>query len=116
MGPPKIGKSWFVLALSLAVARGGRGLGCIDVEPRPVLYLALENGDRRLPDCCRKLLDREPIPPGFHYLTRLTPGAVVETIATWVRTYPGMAPPLVILDTLGKVMPAAAPGGVRLPA
>ncbi len=48
-GAPKLGKSWLALSLALAVASGTDALGCIDVgHPRPVLYLALEDGHRRL--------------------------------------------------------------------
>jgi hypothetical protein len=108
VGPPKIGKSWFVLALALACASGGWALGN-EVERRPVLYLALEDGDRRLQDRCRKLLHGDPIPRGFEYLTLVKHGRVLETIAAWMGRQHD-APPLVILDTLGKVMPSALPG------
>ncbi|MDP8969802.1 MAG: AAA family ATPase, partial [Actinomycetota bacterium] len=67
VGPPKIGKSWFVLACALAVASGGRALSTIKVEQRPVFYLALEDGDRRLQERCRILLPGEPIPAAFDY-------------------------------------------------
>jgi hypothetical protein len=109
VGPPKIGKSWFVLTVALAAASGGRALG-IKVEQRPVLYLALEDGDRRLQDRCRKLLDDQPIPAGFQYLTQVVPTRpIADTIAAWLERQHD-APPLVILDTLGKVMPPAGPG------
>ncbi|MBV8539076.1 MAG: AAA family ATPase [Pseudonocardiales bacterium] len=74
VGPPKIGKSWFVLACALATACGGYALGVIPIEKRPVLYLALEDGDRRLQDRCRTLLGDDPIPPGFEYMTTIQPG------------------------------------------
>ena len=54
VGAPKIGKSWLVLTVALA-AGGGMALS-IAVPKRPVLYLALEDGNRRLQDRCRKLL------------------------------------------------------------
>jgi hypothetical protein len=38
----------------------------IDIPKRPVLYLALEDGHRRLQDRCRRLLAGEKIPPEFH--------------------------------------------------
>ena len=47
-GRPKIGKSWLTLNLALAVASGGVALGKIPVEAGQVLYLALEDGQRRL--------------------------------------------------------------------
>jgi RecA-family ATPase len=52
---PKCGKSWLALSMALAAAAGGRALG-IKIPKRPVLYLALEDGDRRLQDRCRRLL------------------------------------------------------------
>jgi len=109
VGPPKAGKSWLVLAAALAVASGGRALG-IEVPQRPVLYLALEDGDRRLQDRCRRLLPPgDPIPTGFQYLTRAEHGRVLNAIAEWLG-WEHDAAPLVILDTLGKVMPRALPG------
>jgi hypothetical protein len=109
VGAPKIGKSWFVLTVGLAAAEGGKALG-IDVPRRPVLYLALEDGHRRLQDRCRKLLAGGPIPAGLEYLTVLEQGRVVDTIADWLKVHDGDAPPLVVLDTLGKVMPPALQG------
>jgi AAA domain len=108
VGPPKIGKSWFVLALGLAAACGGVALGQ-RVDARPVFYLALEDGDRRLQDRCRTLLGTDRIPPAFEYLTKVQPGMVVATIEAWLARHPG-GQPLVILDTLGKVMPPSLMG------
>lgn len=108
VGPPKIGKSWFVLGLGLAAAGGGRMLG-LEVEHRPVLYLALEDGDRRLQERCRSLLGEDPIPEGFDYITAAEPGAVLTTIRLWLAEQSG-AQPTVILDTLGRVMPPAQLG------
>jgi AAA domain len=105
VGAPKIGKSWFVLTVALAVAEGGRALG-IEVPKRPVLYLALEDGHRRLQDRCRRLLVGEKIPPEFQYLTMIEPGRVGDTIAAWINWHQE-PPPLIILDTLGKVLPPA---------
>lgn len=109
VGPPKIGKSWFVLACGLAVAAGGVALDGIPVEARPVLYLALEDGDRRLQDRCRQLLPGGTIPPSFEYMTEVMPGTAVATLAAWLARHPD-AQPFVILDTLGKVMPPALGG------
>jgi hypothetical protein len=107
VGPPKIGKSWLVLTIALAAASGGKALG-LDIPQRPVLYLALEDGDRRLQDRCRRLLAGDPIPEEFQYQTRIEPGRAADTIGAWLRWRP--EPPLVILDTLGKVMPPALLG------
>jgi hypothetical protein len=108
VGPPKIGKSWFVLIISLGVASGGRVLGQ-GVPKRPVLYLALEDGDRRIQDRCRKLLGNQPIPPEFEYLTTVEPDRILDAISAWLARHGGRSP-LVVLDTLGKVMPPAMVG------
>jgi len=110
VGPPKIGKSWFVINTLLGRAAGGYALGTIPVrEPRRVLYLALEDSDRRMQDRCRALLGTgEPIPPLFHYLTVIEPGQLLATIDAFMTCHPETA--LVVVDTLGKVMPAALPG------
>jgi hypothetical protein len=109
VGAPKIGKSWLSLSIALAAASGGRALGCIEVDPRPVLLLALEDGDRRLQDRIRKLIPGAPIPPQLHYITRIHQGLVVQTIEAWLQTIEH-AMPLVLLDTLGKIMPPAMTG------
>lgn len=109
-GPPKVGKSWAVLGTALAVAAGGHAFGKVPVgAPRPVLLLALEDGDRRLQDRCRRLLDDGPIPALLDYATYATPLEVLPLIEAWLALHPGQRP-LVILDTLGKVMPLAYPG------
>lgn len=107
-GAPKVGKSWFILSLCLAVASGGRALGALAVDQRPVLYLALEDGDRRLQERCRQLIPGETIPAAFAYDTRVEPGKVVKTIDAWLRQNPMAG--LIVLDTLGKVMPPAKAG------
>jgi hypothetical protein len=109
VGPPKIGKSWFVLAAGLAIAAGGRMLGIQVGDPRPVLLAALEDGDRRLQDRCRKLLVGDPIPKRFQYLTRFTAGRLLQTLTAWLDMH-GDEQPLVVLDTLGRAMPPAAAG------
>jgi hypothetical protein len=110
VGPPKIGKSWELLDVALGVAIGGVGFGSIGVgASRPVFLLALEDGDRRLQSRSRRLLDGAPIPEALDYVTRIEPGTVLDTIGAWLGRH-GDACPVVILDTLGKVMPPALVG------
>lgn len=111
VGGPKIGKSWLSLNVALAVASGGTALGSVPVgRARPVLLLALEDGDRRLQERARELLSGQPIPPLLDYMTRVEPGMVLPTVLAWLDTLDDDAEPLVILDTLGKVMPPTASG------
>ena len=110
VGPPKKGKSWLVGNIGLAVARGGLALGAIRVTQRPVLYLALEDGDRRLQSRFRRLLGPGvPIPAGISRITEATPLEAMAVIAEFMGRHLDEKP-LVILDTLGKVKPHKKPG------
>lgn len=109
-GAPKVGKSWASLDIALAVSGGGNALGKVPVgSHRPTLLFALEDGDRRLQGRCRTLLAGEPIPPLLHYLTAATPAEILDAIEVWLEEY-GHRSPLIVLDTLGRVMPQALPG------
>jgi hypothetical protein len=103
--PPKAGKSLLVLDWLLAVALGGAALGRLRTGPaRDVLYLALEDGDRRLQSRCRHLLaELEPIPGRFRYILAVPPGQVLAVIADALGRHPDTA--LIVLDTLGRIMP-----------
>jgi len=52
-GKPKAGKSWMALQLALSVSTGGKMFNH-DVEKGKVLYLALEDNERRLQDRMKK--------------------------------------------------------------
>ena len=56
VGRPKVGKSWWVLDLCLACAAGHPALGTLKAVEGDVLYLALEDGKRRLQRRLDKLL------------------------------------------------------------
>jgi RecA-family ATPase len=55
-GKPKQGKTWLMLSLALDVAGGGTALGNRPVQRGGVLYLALEDTQRRLQGRTKKLL------------------------------------------------------------
>lgn len=106
VGPPKAGKSWLVCALAVAMSSGGRALGRIPVDGRPTLYLALEDGDRRLQDRFRKVAEHDPLPADLYRLTRLA-GTIDATVRAFFEMHPRG---VVFLDTLGRVMSPARPG------
>src|SRR5260370_29389247 len=54
-GKPKLGKSWFVFQLALAVASGDSAFGHFPTERADVLYLALEDTCRRLQSRAKRL-------------------------------------------------------------
>ena len=47
-GKPKMGKSWLALGIAMAVAANQSALGELDVEAGEVLFIALEDGPRRI--------------------------------------------------------------------
>jgi RecA-family ATPase len=100
-GQPKIGKSFFVLTIALAAASGNRVLG-VEVQHRPVLYLALEDDARRLQTRARMLLDDEPLSEEFYYLTRESSHSAMDDAQEWVKSHKDRKP-MVIVDTLEKV-------------
>jgi hypothetical protein len=106
---PKIGKSWMVLGLGLELSNGGNAFGCLPVgRPRPVLYLALEDGMRRLQSRLR-MLNPEDVSHRLEFQTSIDEGNVIATIRDYMTKYAGLDP-VVILDTLGKIMPPAGNG------
>ena len=113
-GSPKVGKSFLVLDMCLAACTGGSLFnGKVRVRQRPVLYLALEDGDRRIQSRCRALLgDHVPIPAEFAYLTTLQPQSLVgDTLRAWFATLPAETPgPLVVVDTFARVKKPAKGG------
>lgn len=109
VGPPKAGKSFAALDVLLATACGGHAFGKIRVDgPRRVLYLALEDSHRRMQERCRSLLKGAPIPKLFTYMIEIEPGTLIDTLESWLAWDPGIS--LIVIDTLGKVMPPTAPG------
>ena len=103
---PKIGKSWMVLGLALAVSGGRSAFDAIPTgEPRPVRYFALEDGARRLQD---RLISLNPgeVSELLTFTTVIDQGKVIETIRDYVIEH-AASDPVVIVDTLGRVMPPA---------
>lgn len=101
-GRPKMGKSWMVLEICLAVAGGGAALGKYRVEKGEVLYLALEDHKRRLQDRIAQLWQNAPIPSGLTFdlkWPRFGEGGE-EQLAEWLRCHPQTR--LVVIDTFEK--------------
>lgn len=105
-GKQKIGKSWFILALALALAFGGVFLNTLKVERCEVLYLALEDNKRRLQDRIAKLIPLGiKLPKGFHYALkwpRLNDEGL-RLLELWLNEHPQVK--LVIIDTWGRAKP-----------
>ncbi|MES5380384.1 AAA family ATPase [Mycolicibacterium conceptionense] len=107
-GSPKVGKSWLVLDIALACARGGLAMGNVSVKPRAVLYMALEDGKRRIRSRMNVLKHGKP--KNLHILTELADGySGLDTIKFWLDQHRNDEhPPLVIVDTLATIRPVVA--------
>ncbi len=102
-GAPKLGKSWLMLGLGIAIACGGHALGTIEVERGEVLYLSLEDSPRRLRERLEQVLDGNVPPEGLHFETewpRLGSGGA-ERIEGWINDHP--AGRLVIVDVFTRI-------------
>ena len=107
-GKPKLGKSWMVLGLSLAVATGGVALGTDAVERGEVLYLALEDNRRRLRKRLGLLLAGRGASEGLHFRfdwPRADDGGV-SALDSWLAEQPDCR--LVVIDTLARFKPRDA--------
>jgi hypothetical protein len=103
-GRPKAGKSWLALDVGVAVAVGRYCLGERKPEQGRVLYLALEDGDRRMQRRITKLLPTFGCewPETFQYAIdwpRADQGGV-EAIDNWCEKHPNAR--LVVIDVLAK--------------
>ncbi len=114
-GKPKQGKSWMALQTGAAVALGGVMFGH-HLTPGDVLYLALEDNERRLQSRLRQQLQSEPgaplpLPRRMDLVTewpRLDEGGL-GNIHLWLQEHREAR--LVIVDTLAKVKPRAKRNG-----
>jgi hypothetical protein len=112
-GKPKLGKSWMVLDLCVAVATGGIVLGTRRVEQGDALYLGLEDNERRLQRRLRKLLRGDSRPERLEVAwswPRANEGGI-ENLHWWLEDHPECR--LVVIDTLSRFKPRTGHAGKR---
>jgi hypothetical protein len=105
-GAPKLGKSWMTLAWALAVSSDGLAFGSIAVLGGDVLYLALEDNERRLK---KRLLHMgvtdAPERLTFHTTWPNLDDGCLDAVDRWLQQHP--AARLIVVDVLAKVRGAA---------
>jgi hypothetical protein len=109
-GPPKVGKSWLMTGMALAVASGGQALGQVQVEAGPVLYLALEDTPRRFQGRTRLLLGDGSAPRDLTVWTkceRWDQGGQ-EALHGWLKEHPDTR--LVVVDVFARMRTPAQNG------
>ena len=107
-GASKIGKSWLMLWLGLQVAQGNSiwGLPTLQCD---VLYLSLEDTQRRIKDRLYSLTDSAPDNLYFAVTSGLIGGGLEEQITDFLTEH--SATKLVIIDTLQKVRDSKGSAG-----
>ncbi len=103
-GKPKLGKSWAALDLAFAVAEGGQFLGTI-CDQGDVLYLALEDNQRRLKDRLTKIQPSVEWPSRLKFAVeahRVDQGGL-QCMEAWAAEVKN--PRLLIVDTLATIRP-----------
>ena len=107
-GASKIGKSWLMLWLGLQAAQGNSiwGLPTLQCD---VLYLSLEDTQRRIKDRLYNLTDSAPDNLYFAVTSGLIGGGLEEQITDFLTEHP--ATKLVIIDTLQKVRDSKGSAG-----
>jgi hypothetical protein len=109
---PKKGKTVFMLQIALCVPNGAKALGGMAATDKgEVLYLALEENERRMQRRARKLLAGESAPPGIHLIydwPQFTNGGV-EALDRWMDAHPKTR--LIVIDTLERVRPTRRGNG-----
>jgi hypothetical protein len=104
-GAPKLGKSWMALSFGIAVSQGGYALGTILAEYGDVLYLALEDGPRRLQSRINKLCTASADLSKLYLATdwpTLDKGGL-DAIGEWIDRHKSAR--LIVIDTLKMIRP-----------
>lgn len=106
-GAPKVGKSWMTLGWALSVAGERPAFGSLNTDAGDVLYLALEDNERRLQKRLRSMAVGS-IPERLTLMTEWPSidDGCVEQIAHWIIGVP--QPRMVIVDVLAKVRGAVS--------
>ena len=81
-GSPKVGKSWLVLDLCVHVAQGTPLWG-LDVTRGEVLYLCLEDSERRIQERLNTITDN--VPEGMYFATGCT--SIESGVCDWLRDF-----------------------------
>lgn len=111
VGKPKIGKSWAGLDLCIAVASDRFTFGTLKPLQGDVLYLALEDSQRRLKHRMAKLHSAEsgwPLRLTLQTTWRRASDGGLDDIRAWCDSV--QLPALILIDTLEKFRPLSKQG------
>lgn len=108
-GRQKLGKTWLAIDISVAVACGGVAMGSISCEQGDVLYIDMENGERRIQRRIDALFPDERNRPDLSRLEWATDApslgkGLIDALDDWRRSV--RKPRLVVIDVLQRIKPA----------
>lgn len=119
-GGPKLGKSWLIYSICLGMGAGCRVLGHFQTPQAKSLYLALEDGKRRLQDRLKALCRNEPaIKAGLANVDfqtawpRFDDEGGLEKLEEYIKDNVPKGLKLLVIDTLAKVGPKAKSKGLN---
>jgi hypothetical protein len=109
-GAPKSGKSFLALNMAISVANGQTFANMFDTNKADVIYMALEDSERRLQDRMKKYFSSEDpnnriIPDNLEFITtnKMPFNELIKVLDDKLTFCPGIK--LIILDTLIKISP-----------
>lgn len=105
VGAPKVGKSFFVLNLCLAVARGEPFLGYPTTQGS-VLYLSLEDTEERLQSRMMQMTDDGDSNLFFSSQVIRIDEGLTDELEFFLRDHPDTR--LIVIDTLNYIRPTSA--------
>ena len=99
-GKPKIGKSWFVLQLGIAISRGQDFLG-FNTNSAKVLYMCLEDTTHRIQNRLIDFEDNDLDNIEFSFESNTLDTGLIKSLEDFIDNKPETK--LIIIDTLQKV-------------
>jgi hypothetical protein len=107
-GRQKLGKTWLAIDWAIAVASGGIAMGMLPVVAGDVLYIDLENGQRRVQRRIRALYASDQHVPDLSRLMWATEAppldkGLIDTLEEWRQDVTD--PRLVVIDVLQRIKP-----------
>jgi len=110
-GRQKLGKTWLAIDFAIAVAIGGVAMGSVECEQGDVLYIDLENGQRRIQRRITTLFPYEQVRPDLGRLRWATASPQLgEEFLHALDLWRGLVakPVLVVVDVLQRIKPAGS--------
>ena len=103
-GSPKVGKSWLVLDLCVHVAQGTPLWG-LDVTRGDVLYLCLEDSERRIQERLNTITDN--VPDGMYFAIGCT--SIESGVCDWLRDFKRQHPKVSLVTITLSLTSGRAP-------